>query len=83
MGAMKKSNDRLPWWRGGLSIPVMTILYFIFQEWFPAPVALAASVGLVLLTFSLFDSRKSGYIQTVIVILLIALAVFIIATVFR
>ena len=66
-----------------MSIPAMAILYYVLQKWLPVPAALAVSVAIVLLIFSLFEPHDFGYKESIIVSLLIGLAVFLIATLIR
>lgn len=80
---MKDRNNQVFWWRGALTIPAMTIIYLILQGLVRRPIALSLSIGGVLFVFLLFEARERQWKQSVVLILFIAVAVYLLASVFR
>ena len=70
------------WWRGMVSLPAMYILRLILIRWLTRPVALAVSIASIMLLCELIEPTKViSFKGTIVAILLIAIAVFLIATV--
>ena len=62
-----------------LAVPLMLILSLVLQVWVSAPPAVASSVFLVLVIFSLFQPRPASYKRLILFILLATLASYIVA----
>ena len=59
-------------------MPAMTILFYILRKWLASPIAFALSVGLLLLSFSLFD-RRFSFKRFAVIVLLFFLAAYLYA----
>jgi hypothetical protein len=80
---MSKRNDLDRWWwRGLVSLPAIYILRLILVRWLTRPVAFAVSIASIMLLCELIEPTKViSFKGTIVAILLIAIAVFLIATV--
>jgi uncharacterized membrane protein YgaE (UPF0421/DUF939 family) len=78
---MTKQNDYIRW-TDVLFIPIAMILSYILGQWLQGPLAIALSVVIVSLVFSLFGNREGSFKQFILAVLLGAVISYTLAALF-
>jgi hypothetical protein len=76
-------SDRIHWWIDGLSLPAITIVFYILKRWLSVPIALSLTIALLLLTFLLFEPRPGSLKRAAVIVILFALVAYILAVVIK
>jgi len=82
-GPRLPKSDRIHWWIDGLSLPTMTVVFYVLKRWLPVPIALSLSIALLLSSFLLFEPRRGSFRRVAIIIILFALISYILGVVIR
>lgn len=79
----KEKTDPIHWWTDALSVPAMTVLCYVLMKWLPTSIAFAVAVGLLLLSFTLFERRRFSLKRFAVILLVGLLVAYLYATLFK